>query len=141
VITREIDCFHLGLLERVLRWTLIAAAFSTVATLAVSPGAAFGLAAGAATSVFFVCLHRRVFLSLLGRRSGGGRPIYSLVWLAKWPILGVPLYYALKSGLIAGGWFCVGLTMVPAVAVVLALRAVGIDLWQSAVAQRSRPLP
>ena len=141
MITRQIDCFHLGLLERVLRGTLIAAGLSTAAALAVGPTASFGVAAGAVASLVFVALHRRVLAALVRRQVEPGSPVISLIWLAKWPLVAVPLYYALKSGLIAGSWFCVGFSLMPAVAVALALRALCLDLYASAFPRRSSQLP
>ena len=90
--------------------------------------------------LLLVSFHRRLFPSLV-RCGGAGFLVYGLVWLAKWFALGVPLYLGMESGLIVGGWFCLGVSLLPAVAVILALRAIAADLWPTAVAKRSVPLP
>ncbi len=136
MITSAIDCFHRALLKRVLRWTLIAAALGTAGALAVNPRASFGMAAGATTSLLFVSLHRWLFLSIRGQPTTRGLLICWLAWLVKWPALGVPLYFGMKSGLVAGGWFCLGVGLLPGVAVALALRTVVADVWQTAAAAR-----
>jgi hypothetical protein len=129
--TTEIDRFHIGLVERLLRGTLIAAAICTAAALVVGPSASLGVAAGAAASLLLVSLHRPLYpVVARGKRSG----LLALwaIWAAKWPALGLPLYFGLKSGLIAGSWLCLGASLLPATAVLLALQAIAADLLRTA---------
>ncbi|MFB3882069.1 MAG: hypothetical protein ACE149_12450 [Armatimonadota bacterium] len=133
--TTAVDQFHIGLVERLLRGTLVAAAVCAAAALWVGPSASLGVAAGAAASLLLISVYRPLSAVAARRRRLGLLALWA-IWAAKWPVLGVPVYFGLKSGLIAGSWLCLGVGLLPAVAVLLALQAVATDAVAS-IGQRS----
>jgi len=133
----ELDRFHIGLIERIARWTALTALFVGAAVAAADRRGALGLAFGAALGLALLGLHRRMLTGLVERQGRLAGAIASwALWSIKWPALGVLLYFGLRSGWLAPGWFCLGVGLPPAVAVALAVRALALEGWR---AVRARP--
>ena len=107
-----------------------------LAALTLGAKQALGAALGGVIGLLLLSLHR----GLGSRMLQPGRKLIGLVgcwglWAAKWPLLGVTLYLALRSDMVSPGWLCVGATVVPAVCVALALRAVAVEVWKKVEAK------
>lgn len=128
----EVDRLPLGLLERVRRWALILLLPCVGALALLDRRAAAGVALGGAISLGSLALHEAL-LNLLMRpfRWRRVRNGFWLLWLIKWPLLGVALYLALSRGWVTPGWLCLGVGLVPLVATGLAAKAVLLDGWRS----------
>lgn len=132
MIAGEVDRFHIGLIGRLGRWTLVAAGLALAVAAPFGGRAVLGAASGAAIGFLLLGLNVR----LLRRAAGPPRKLAGLIahwalWTAKWPIVAIGLYFGLKSGRLAAGWLCVGVSLVPAMALLLALRAIALDAWRS----------
>jgi len=134
----EIDWFHIGLLERVARGSLAAAIVASGAAAILGWQQAVGVALGAAVGLLLLGLHRVLLTPLLGVSGRTRRRLwgYWAFWLVKWPCLAAVFYLSLKSGLATVASLCVGATLIPAVAVWLALQAVAGDCWRAMRAGR-----
>jgi len=133
----EVDSFHIGLIERVTRGSVLAALALCLAALTVGPKQALGAAFGGAISLLLLSLHRALGARILGpQRKLVGLIEYWAIWAMKWPLLGFTLYLALRSGIVSPGWLCIGASVVPAVSVALALRALAADAWRALEAGR-----
>jgi len=133
----EADSFHIGLFERVTRGSLLTAVGLTLGALLSGPKQALGAALGSAIGLLLFSLHRGLGSRML-------RPQQKLVgligcwalWAAKWPVVGAILYLTLRSGMVSPGWLCIGVSIVPAVSVALAVRALAVDAWRALEASR-----
>lgn len=133
----EVDRFHVGLVERITRWALVATLALTGAALTTGVRATLGVALGGSIGLLLFGLHRRLFGSFLQpRRKLRGLVGYWALWSVKWPLLGGVLYFSLKSGMVSAGWLCIGVSIIPGVAVALALRALAADCCRAAGAER-----
>ncbi len=112
----SIEGLHIGLVERVARGALVAWALLMAAALAAGWRAAAGVGLGGSVSYGFLALHRALAKRWLqgagGRR---GRSWLWGVWVAKWPLLAVVLFLALREDWVAPLWLCAGVGIVPAV--------------------------
>lgn len=119
-----VDRFHLGLVERVTRWSALALVAACAPLLGVDPRAAAGLALGGGISLGIVLFYRTLLAKCIGgvhRRRV--RMVLWAVWLLKWPALGALLYLVISRAWVPVGWMCVGVVLVPAVATAMALKA------------------
>lgn len=128
----EVDRLPVNLLARVVRGTVLALGLAAVGAVPFGPRALGGLALGAAVGLGSLALHRALVEAwvrpLRWRRARVG---FWLVWLAKYPVLGLILWVALGRGWAAPGWFCLGVSLLPGVATAIAVRAVVVDRWRA----------
>jgi hypothetical protein len=112
-----------GIVEVVVRRALIVWAGGTLCLLAVGPGAALGMALGGAMSIGILLLYRALVRAWVRPdRWRKGRFVLAGIWLAKWPAVGVLLYFALTQWRVSALWLCVGVGLVPGI-------TTGIALW------------
>lgn len=126
----QVDRLPVGLVKRVGRWALVSWLAATLGLLAVDGGAAASLALGGAVSLGSFGFHGLVVSVLL--RPGVSRLARVglwLVWLAKWPVLGVGLWVALQSSWMSLLWLCLGLGVVPAVTTALVVKSLAAEKW------------
>ena len=128
----EIDRLHIGLAERVGRWSLVAWVLATAGMVAVDARAAAGFALGGGVSLGLFTLHRALAsMWMRPPRRRAARAWPWAVWLVKYPAVGTLLYVALMAEWVTPGWVCVGVGLVPAVATALALRALAVDRYRT----------
>ncbi len=139
-IRGEVDRLHIGLAEKVERWSVLVLALAVAGALAVDRGAAAGIALGGGVSLGLFGLHRALVRSWLEptRRRRRARICFWAVWFLKWPALGLLLYASISRAWVTPLWLCVGVGLVPGVTTALAARALLIDGWRHAAA-RARP--
>lgn len=126
-----IDELHVGLVERVARGALIAWVVLMAAGLAAGWRAAAGAGLGGSVSYGFLALHRalaRRWLQRAGERQA--RSWLWGVWVAKWPVLVVVLFLALKEDWVAPLWLCAGVGLVPGVTTALVAWSLVRDGWR-----------
>lgn len=131
----QVDRLPVGLVERVGRWALVSWLAATLGMLAVDRGAAASLALGGAVSLGSFGFHALVVKVLL--RPGVSRLARVglwLVWLLKWPALGVVLWVALQSSWMSLPWLCLGLGVVPAVTTALVVKSLAAGGWSGKLA-------
>ena len=131
----EIDRLPDRFVERVAGWSFVAWILSTGPMWLLNQEAGAGIAIGGGVSVGSLVLYRAVvntWVQPLRRRAT--RVALWMSALIKWPVIGVLFYVALKSGWVSPGWLCVGVGLVPAMAVTLVLRAVIADAWRARTA-------
>jgi hypothetical protein len=127
--TTEVDRFPDRLVERVLAWAVIAWVAASGAAWAVGASAAAGVALGGAVSLGSLLCYRTWVNAWLRPRRRAKVALW-LLSLVKWPLLVGLFYVAIKQGWAQPGWLCVGVSLVPAVTVGLALRALLLDHWR-----------
>jgi len=131
----QVDRLPVGLAGRVGRWALASWLAATLGMLAVDRGAAASLALGGAVSLGSFGFHGLVVKVLL--RPGVSRLARVglwLVWLLKWPVLGVGLWVALQSSWMSLLWLCLGLGVVPAVTTALVVKSLAAEGWPGKLA-------
>ena len=97
-------------------------ALGAVALLSFDQPAAMGFALGGGIGVGLF-LAQRSLAGLWARPLGRRRARLWLwaIWAVKWPLVGTTLYLALRGGLAAPVWICVGAGLVPGMATILCL--------------------
>jgi len=131
----QVDRLPVGLVERVGRWALASWLAATLGMLAVDRGAAASMAVGGAVSLGAFGFHWLVLKVLL--RPGVsrlGRVGLWLVWLVKWPALGMVLWVAVKSSWMSLPWLCLGVGLVPAVTTALVVKTLAAERWPGKLA-------
>ncbi len=126
----EVDRIHIGLVKRV----GIGAAVTLVAAVLLAASVSLPLAVGVALGGGFMLLLYGVYrvlapvmLSAPARRRS--RVLFWAVWALKWPLLAGLLYFSFRSGLASPLGVALGAGLLPAVAVLLVLRALLHDAW------------
>jgi hypothetical protein len=95
-----------------------------------SAAMAGGIALGGGFALALFLLYRALagaMLSGLSRRRA--LTLFWLVWAIKWPALCAALYFAFKTQLAAPVGVALGAGLLPAVALLLVLRALLLDAW------------
>ena len=117
----------LRLVEKVGWWSLALWSAALIGALRIGAPAALGLALGGGIMLGFLALHLSL-ARLWGRpkRRWSARAYLWFLWLVKWPVVGTALWFSLNSGQASPVWVCVGATLVPVVATLIAVRALAI---------------
>jgi len=113
---------NLGSVAKVGWWSLAVWAAAVAGALPIGANAAVGVLVGGGITLASLALHMR--LTALWSRDRGHwsrRGYLWFLWLAKWPLIGLALWYFLARGYASPVWVCVGAAIVPAVATVIAL--------------------
>ena len=136
----EVDRFHIGLVERVGRWSALALAIACSLLLALNPRAAASAALGGGLSLGILAFHRGLANRWRRpRRRRAAKVLFWVIWLLKWPALGVVLCAALSRGWVTPGWLCAGVGLIPAVTTLMALKALMADGWRRTDAVGAKP--
>jgi len=134
-----VDHTRKGLVGLVMERALIAWALSVLAALALDPRAASGLAVGGGISLATLALYRALVKTCVHpARWRARRLAFAGIWLAKWPAIGLLLYWALKHWGVSPAWLCVGVSLVPAVVTAVAAWAAFTPGWDEKVTLEMR---
>jgi hypothetical protein len=136
----EVDRFHLGLVERVSRWSALVLVVACATALALDARAAAGIGFGGGLSLGMLTFYRGLanrWTRSRRRRAAGA--FFWVLWFLKWPALGALLYIVLSRGWVTPGWLCMGAGLVPAVTTGLALKALAADGWRRTDAVGAKP--
>lgn len=134
----EVDRVPIGLIARMSRWGAVVFVASTLVAACLDSRLAAGLGIGGGITLAIFHLHRRLAPALLGsptRRRW--RALFWAIWLVKLPVIGALLHLAFKAGVAAPVGVALGAGTLPAVATVIAVRAVLADAWRQAQGARS----
>ncbi len=128
----EIERIHIGLVRNTGIGAALVGAGAVLLTAWVAPQLAIGIALGGGIILGLYGLYRvilPVMLSAPTRRRS--RVIFWVMWALKWPLIAAALYYSLKTGVASPVGLALGAGIVPAVAVLLVVRAMLVDAWRA----------
>jgi len=128
----EVDRVHVGALRKV--GIAATAAYLAALPLGALHGApmAVGIALGGGFMLALCGLYRVLAAAMFAARTRRrALVLFWLVWAVKWPGLCAALYFGFKSGVAAPVGVAIGAGLLPAVAVLLVLRALLVDAWHN----------
>lgn len=139
-VTRQTERSHFAPAKGTPRWSVAVWALGTAVLLILDRRAALGFALGGGIGVGLFLVQG----SLAGLWAGPRGRRRARLWLwailaVKWPLVGTALYLALRAGLAAPLWICVGAGLVPGVATMLCLAGIVRDRFRGAASLEVGP--
>ncbi len=127
------DRLPAGLIGRMGAWGFVVLVLATLVASLVERKLAVGVAIGGAVTLAMFGLHRALAPAMLASpRRRWLRVIFWAIWAVKWPLVGALLYLIFKHGIASPIGVALGVGILPAIATVLALRALLADIWRGA---------
>jgi hypothetical protein len=124
------DRLPAGLIGRLGAWSAALLLLAVLTAVFQDRALAVGIALGGALALALLGLHRALAPALLtSPRRRVVRAAFWTVWAVKWPLICALLYVVFRHHLASPAGIAIGVGILPAVATLLALRALLTDLW------------
>jgi hypothetical protein len=136
----EMDSLHVGLARRVAIWAAAVWVAASLIGFLVNRPLGLGLVAGGGVMLAMLEVYRRLAsVILVPARRRRSLALFWGVWLAKWPIVGGALYFALRDGAASPLGVALGLGIVPAAATAIVLRTLLGESWRETTRAGAEP--